>query len=157
MFIYLFWEREGSICVSEKGRVRERGRKRISCRLSTISTEPIMALNLTNCKNMTWAEIKSQTLNWLSHPGAPNVANFYRCAKSFTSWYEIRWGLEYIACVMFEGHNSLQIFVCFSFLFLFAQRDSYLYKGRDMVLIKDSGLKTCLVLHEGVRINNRPG
>ena len=65
--VYLFiyfpqWDWEGQ---------RERERKRISSRLCTVSTEPDVGLELTNCKIMTSAEIKSQMLNWLTHPGAP--------------------------------------------------------------------------------------
>ena len=36
---------------------------------SMLSTEPQMEFNFTNHEIMTWAEIKSQTLNWVSHPG----------------------------------------------------------------------------------------
>ena len=39
---------------------------------STLSAEPEARLNpMTDCEIMTWAEIKSQILNRLSHPGAP--------------------------------------------------------------------------------------
>ena len=64
---------------------RDRGREQIPGRLHTASTEPDMGstesdmgsteldmgLDPMNPKIMTWAEIKSQTLNWQSHPGAP--------------------------------------------------------------------------------------
>ena len=30
----------------------------------------MQGLNSWNCEIMTWAQIKGQTLNWLSHPGA---------------------------------------------------------------------------------------
>ena len=46
-------------------------RERIPSRLHTVSTEPVVGLNLTNCKIMTQAEIKIQMFNQLSHPGAP--------------------------------------------------------------------------------------
>ena len=49
----------------------ERQGERNPCRLPTISVEPHAWFELTNCKIMTLAKIKSQTLNGLSHPGAP--------------------------------------------------------------------------------------
>ena len=58
------------------GRV-ERGRRRWKQREanSLLSVEPDAGLHLTswdhNSEIVTWAEIKSQILNWLSHPGAP--------------------------------------------------------------------------------------
>ena len=58
---------------------------------------------------------------------------------------------------MLEDHEFTVFFVCSSFLFLFAQRNSYFYKWREMVLIKDIGLKKCLILGEGVGLNNSPG
>ena len=39
--------------------------------LRVVSTEPNMGLKLTNREIMTQAEIKSQTINQLSPPGAP--------------------------------------------------------------------------------------
>ena len=56
----------------------ERGRERIPGRLHTVSTETDVGLKLTNRDIMTWAEIKSWTLNRLSHPGAPYSINFVR-------------------------------------------------------------------------------
>ena len=50
---------------------RERKEERIPSRLHAVSTEPDVGLELTNHEIMTWAEIKSLTLNQLSHPGAP--------------------------------------------------------------------------------------
>ena len=47
---------------------REGGRQRIP---STDSAEPDVGLELTNDQIMTSAEVKSQRLNRLSHPGAP--------------------------------------------------------------------------------------
>ena len=38
------------------------------------STEPDVGLELTNCEMVTWAEVKSQMFNQLSHPGAPVIA-----------------------------------------------------------------------------------
>ena len=63
LFIYLLWERE--LTPAGEG---QRGRERESC---TVSTEPAVGLDLTNREITTWAEIKSWTLNWLSHPGTP--------------------------------------------------------------------------------------
>ena len=60
--VYLFWKRK-------HGRGKERGRKRIPSRLSAVSTEPNIGLDPMNHEIMTWAEIKSWTLYWLSRPG----------------------------------------------------------------------------------------
>ena len=63
MFIYLFWERERE----EEVQI---GRERIPTRLHTVSADSLtMVFNLKKCEIVTWAETKSQTLNWLSHPG----------------------------------------------------------------------------------------
>ena len=55
------------------GRGRERGRERIPSRLHTVSAEPDVGLETTNCEIMTWVETKSQILNLLSRPGAPGA------------------------------------------------------------------------------------
>ena len=49
----------------------EGGRERISSRLLAVSAEPHAGLDPTHCEIMTCAEIKSMSLNRLSHPGAP--------------------------------------------------------------------------------------
>ena len=38
-----------------------------------------------DCEIMTWAEIKSQMLNWLSHPDAPNDSFKMQVVMSFSS------------------------------------------------------------------------
>ena len=43
----------------------------LSSRLHIVRAEPDAGLDLMNYEIMTWAEIKSWTLNQLSHPGAP--------------------------------------------------------------------------------------
>ena len=53
----------------ERGRGREKGRERVPSRLHAVNKEPDVGLKHTNCEITTWAEIKSQTLNQLSHPG----------------------------------------------------------------------------------------
>ena len=61
---YLFWEKEReSVCTG--GAESEGERERIPSRLHTVS----VGLEPTNHEIMTWAEIKNQALNWLSHPG----------------------------------------------------------------------------------------
>ena len=50
---------------------RERERERIPSRLPTVSTELDTRLELMNHEIITWAEIKSRTLNQWSHPGVP--------------------------------------------------------------------------------------
>ena len=49
----------------------EREGDRIPSRLRAVSTEPDAGLKPKNCEIMTCVEIKSWTLNRLSHPGAP--------------------------------------------------------------------------------------
>ena len=63
-FKFIDFERER---VSRTGAEREGERERISSRLLTVSTEPDTGLKPTKRET----EIKSQTLNRLSHPGAP--------------------------------------------------------------------------------------
>ena len=62
-------------------------RERIPSRLRPVSTEPNAEFEFTSHEIMTWAEIKSWTLNQLSHPGAPRM-NFYNviifCASRHT-------------------------------------------------------------------------
>ena len=48
------------------------GRKRIWSRLWTVSAESDMGLEPTNGEIMSWTETKSQSLNQLSHPSAPD-------------------------------------------------------------------------------------
>ena len=50
---------------------RERGRERIPSRLHTVNTEPDRGLDPMSREIVTGAEIRSQTLNRRSHPGAP--------------------------------------------------------------------------------------
>ena len=69
-FIYLFWERERE---HECARGVEKEGQRIPSRFCMVSTKPNAELDPTNCEIMTWAEVKSQTLNWLSHSGAPEL------------------------------------------------------------------------------------
>ena len=42
-----------------------------------LNAEPDAGLKLMNREIMTWAKIKSQMLNWQSHPGAPTWLFFY--------------------------------------------------------------------------------
>ena len=64
-FIYLCWERGAEA-------ERERWRERIPSRLRAVSAEPNAGLELTNHEIMTCAEIKSQMINQMIHPGAPD-------------------------------------------------------------------------------------
>ena len=67
-FKFIYFERE-CMHVHELGRGKERGREFQAG--STLSVRsPMQGLNLMKQEIMTWAEIKSQTLNQLSHPGA---------------------------------------------------------------------------------------
>ena len=71
-YLVIYWVRE-----RERERERdhgggeERGRDRTPRRCLTVRAEPNAGLDLTNREIMTWAKIKSWTLNRLSHPGAP--------------------------------------------------------------------------------------
>ena len=79
-FIYLFWERErerASTRDCKQGWGRERGRERIPSSLHTVSIEPDVGLDPMNCEIMIWAKTKSQMLNWMSHPSAPERLKFY--------------------------------------------------------------------------------
>ena len=64
LFIYFERERQGG----KEGERIPSSVKRIHC---TVSAEPSVGLDPMNCEARTWAEIKSRTLNQLSHPGAP--------------------------------------------------------------------------------------
>ena len=85
MFIY-FWRRES------REREERGGRQRIPSRLHTVSAEPDVGLNPMNSEFMTWAEIKSGTLNWLSHPGALRERIFFfffQYMKCIVKWERI--------------------------------------------------------------------
>ena len=75
MFIYFERERK-TAC--RGGEERDRETERIPSRLDTVSWKPVagLRLELRNCKIMTQAEIKSRTLNQLSHPRAPPFLQF---------------------------------------------------------------------------------
>ena len=63
LFIYFERDRE-----HEQGKGRDRGRERESQAGSALQLHsPTLGLSSTNCEIMTWAEIKSLTLNQLSH------------------------------------------------------------------------------------------
>ena len=66
--VYLFILRE-RMCTHEQGSGREREWE--SQPGSMLSMESDLGLNPTNCEIMAWTEIKSRTLNWLSHQGVP--------------------------------------------------------------------------------------
>ena len=79
MFIYLFLERESErererererACTHKQKRGRGTGRERIPSRLPTVR-QSYMGFKLTDYEIMTSAKIKIQTLNQLSHSGAP--------------------------------------------------------------------------------------
>ena len=74
-FNVYFWERERKR--AREG--QERGKHRIHSRFQArdVSTEPDAGLELMNHEIMTWAKIKSQTLNRLSHPGTPIYHIFF--------------------------------------------------------------------------------
>ena len=60
--------------MSEEGVEREGDTEHeAGSRLWAVSTEPDAGLELKNREIMIWAETKSQMLNWLNHPGAPEI------------------------------------------------------------------------------------
>ena len=73
IFVCSFTQRERESSHSS-GRGAERGSH-------AVSAEPDGGLKLTNCEIITWAEIK-QTLNGLSHPGAPKLSAHPRTGRS---------------------------------------------------------------------------
>ena len=77
LFIYCRQQEYMWVCVpgklGEEQTVREREGERISSRLHAELGAWLGAQSY-HSKIMTWAETKSQPLNWLSHPGAPWIA-----------------------------------------------------------------------------------
>ena len=73
MFVLLILRERAKAGEGQKERERERERERESQAVFMLSSEPNTGLKPKNHEIMTWAEIKSQTLNRLSHPDAPNV------------------------------------------------------------------------------------
>lgn len=70
-FFFFFWERQPMCTHTHKrGKDRGKGRERISSGLHTQSRALLRAQSH-GCEIMPWAEIKSQTLSQLCHPGAP--------------------------------------------------------------------------------------
>ena len=62
--LFIYWEREREReRESASRRGAERRRDRIPSRLHTVSTEPNVGLELTNCEIMTWVEVRCST-NW---------------------------------------------------------------------------------------------
>ena len=68
--LFIFERERETACARVEGQ-RQRVRQRIPSRLHAVSTEPDAGLEPMNHEIMTWGEIKSQTLNQLSHPGTP--------------------------------------------------------------------------------------
>ena len=67
--ILFIWERE-----PKQGRGREREREREREKQNPKQGEPDTGLKLTNSEIMIWAKIKSQNLNQMSHPVAPEIS-----------------------------------------------------------------------------------
>ena len=75
---FIYFERERACA---RGGGVERGRQRIPSRLYVVSTEPDAGLKPTDRKIVAWGEIRSPTLNWLSHWGAPHHRGILSSAK----------------------------------------------------------------------------
>ena len=89
MFIY-FWRRERH-SMSRGGAEREDDTEsKAGSRLWAVSTEPDVGLRPRNLEIMTWAEIKSRTLNWLSHPGAPQKSVFWIYSRVIFKFAKIK-------------------------------------------------------------------
>ena len=65
-----------------RGRERERGKERIPRRLHAVGSEPDVGLDPTNREIVTGAQIRSQMLNRLSHPGALRNCIFHIMLRS---------------------------------------------------------------------------
>ena len=92
----------------ERARPGEAQRERETDRLRTVSTEPDAGLSLTNHEMVTWAEVKSLTLNRLSHPGAPTLSllNFVLMFISF--WERERYRVWAVAGQKKRGRHRIQ-------------------------------------------------
>ena len=77
-FNVYFWVKESKhhACMRDRDRARVRATESIPSRLRAVSAGPSVGLKLTNPEIMTWAEINSWMLNWLSHPGTPSLPFF---------------------------------------------------------------------------------
>ena len=72
MFLLYFWETETDRTRAGEAQ-SEREREKIPSRLHTDSAQSDVGLKLKNHEIMTWAEIKNQMINRVSHPGAPKI------------------------------------------------------------------------------------
>ena len=92
MFISLFSESTCVLAGEWGGAERERERERIPSRLHAVRAEPDTEPDPRNHEIMTWAVIKSQTLNRLSHSGAPSYFNssikfLFQGIKAFLNFF----------------------------------------------------------------------
>ena len=74
VYLFIYFERERETekeTVSRGGAGMWVGEERIPSRPCAVSAEPKTGLELENCEIMTRTQIKSETLNRVSHPGAP--------------------------------------------------------------------------------------
>ena len=77
MFIY-FWERQRQNASELRTETEGDTESKAGSRLRAASTEPEVGPKPMNREIVTWAETKSRTLNWLSHPGAPTLYYFFK-------------------------------------------------------------------------------
>ena len=92
--VHLFWERERDY---ERGEAEGGGE-----RICAVHSEPDLGLNLTNCEIMSWAEIRSQMLNWLSHPGVPFFILFYFLSRLHTQCGAWTHNPEVKSCMLYQ-------------------------------------------------------
>ena len=91
-FLKFIYFETGRAQVEEEQREKER----IPSRLCTVSSEPNAGLDPMDHENMAWAEIKSQMLNWLSHPSAPKNTSFKH-----------KWSQESSTTILLDYQNIL--------------------------------------------------
>ena len=113
LFIFLERERVCACVCARTGREsqRERGRENPKRALfCAVSTEPCAGLHLTNREIVTWAKIKSQMFNQLSHPGAPACFLFNTVA-----WYIFSFIFKVLVFSYFIDYRQLYTY-CFCIL-----------------------------------------
>ena len=97
LFIY-FWGKERA---HKPRRDRERARERIPSGLHTVSTEPDVGLDPTNCETMTWAKLRVGHLtDWATQVPWEPLLNWspYHCNREIKMFLMSFKNTTYIAC-----------------------------------------------------------
>ena len=109
-FIYMYFEREW---LRGRGRGRKNPEQTLHCQ-----HRALCRLKLMNHEIMTWAEIKSHSCNWLSHPGDPGsiILNGSLFHQNFTLLFYFIWHRFFCFIFFLYMLSSLDIFsISFSF------------------------------------------